>query len=44
MVDTVSTALINVVRPKQVQDLPLNGRDFTKMLQLSPGVAATARP
>ncbi len=38
--DTVSTSLNNVIQPKQVQDLPLNGRDFTKMLQLSPGVAA----
>ena len=38
--DTVSTALSNVIQPKQVQDLPLNGRDFTRMLQLSPGVAA----
>ena len=37
MLDTVSTALSNVVRPKQVQDLPLNGRDFTRMLQLAPG-------
>src|SRR6266849_5287168 len=34
LLDTVSTALSNVVRPKQVQDLPLNGRDFTRMLQL----------
>jgi hypothetical protein len=42
MLDTVSTALSNVVRPKQVQDLPLNGRDFTRMLQLSPGVAGTS--
>jgi hypothetical protein len=42
LLDTVSTSLSNVVRPKQVQDLPLNGRDFTKMLQLSPGVAATS--
>src|SRR5215472_10827488 len=40
--DTVSTALSNVIQPKQVQDLPLNGRDFTKMLQLSPGVSATS--
>jgi outer membrane receptor protein involved in Fe transport len=40
--DTVSTALSNVVRPKQVQDLPLNGRDFTRMLQLAPGVAGTS--
>jgi hypothetical protein len=38
--DTVSTALSNVIQPKQVQNLPLNGRDFTRMLQLSPGVAA----
>ena len=38
-VDTVSTALSAVIQPKQVQDLPLNGRDFTRMLQLAPGVA-----
>src|SRR3954454_12040411 len=41
LLDTVSTALSNVVRPKQVQDLPLNGRDFRGMLQLSPGVNST---
>jgi hypothetical protein len=40
--DIVSTALANVVRPKQVQDLPLNGRDFRGMLQLAPGVAGTS--
>jgi hypothetical protein len=40
--DTVSTALSNVIQPQQVQDLPLNGRDFTRMLQLSPGVAGTS--
>jgi outer membrane receptor protein involved in Fe transport len=38
-IDTVSTALSAIVQPKQVQDLPLNGRDFTRMLQLAPGVA-----
>src|SRR3954454_7321782 len=42
MLDTVSTALSNVVRPKQVQDLPLNGRDFRGMLQLAPGVAGNS--
>src|SRR2546426_12217048 len=40
--DIVSTTLINVIQPKQVQDLPLNGRDFTRMLQLAPGVAGTS--
>jgi len=40
--DVKSTALANVIQPKQVQDLPLNGRDFTKMLQLAPGVSATS--
>ena len=40
--DTVSTALSNVIQPKQVQDLPLNGRDFTRMLQLAPGVAGNS--
>jgi outer membrane receptor protein involved in Fe transport len=36
--DTKSTSLANVINPKQVQDLPLNGRNFTRMLQLAPGV------
>ena len=40
--DTVSTSLSDVIQPKQVQDLPLNGRDFTRMLQLAPGVAGTS--
>jgi carboxypeptidase family protein len=36
--DTSSTALTGIVAPKQVQDLPLNGRDFRQMVQLTPGV------
>jgi Carboxypeptidase regulatory-like domain len=40
--DTVSTALSNVISPKQVQDLPLNGRNFTRLLQLTPGAAGSA--
>jgi hypothetical protein len=36
--DIQSTSLANVVSQKQVQDLPLNGRDFRRMLQLAPGV------
>ena len=36
--DTTSTSLTGIVAPKQVQDLPLNGRDFRQMVQLSPGV------
>lgn len=36
--DTASTALTGIVAPKQVQDLPLNGRDFRQMVQLTPGV------
>ena len=39
--DTVSTALNNVISPKQVQDLPLNGRNFVRLLQLTPGAAGT---
>ncbi len=42
LIDTVSTALSNVIQPKQVQDLPLNGRNFTRMLQLAPGVNGTS--
>ncbi len=40
--DMQSTALANVIQPKQVQELPLNGRDFRGMLQLAPGVAGTS--
>jgi hypothetical protein len=40
--DTVSTALSNVISPKQVQDLPLNGRNFVRLLQLTPGAAGNA--
>lgn len=36
--DTASSALTGIVAPKQVQDLPLNGRDFRQMIQLTPGV------
>lgn len=42
LLDTVSTALSNVIQPKQVQDLPLNGRDFRGMMQLAPGVAGSS--
>lgn len=42
MLDTVSTALSNVIQPRQVQDLPVNGRDFRRMLDLSPGVAGNS--
>lgn len=36
--DTASSSLTGIVAPKQVQDLPLNGRDFRQMVQLTPGV------
>jgi hypothetical protein len=36
--DISSSALTGLVAPKQVQDLPLNGRDFRQMVQLTPGV------
>ena len=36
-VETTSTTLTNVLSTKTVQDLPLNGRDFSQMLALTPG-------
>src|SRR4029079_6299170 len=42
ILDAVATALSKVVRRRQVEDLPLNGRDFTRMLQLAPGVAGNS--
>ena len=36
-VETTSTTLTNVLSTRTVQDLPLNGRDFSQMLALTPG-------
>src|ERR1700687_23934 len=38
LIDTASTTLSQVVDRQLVQELPLNGRDFTKLVALSPGV------
>ncbi|MDX2154351.1 MAG: TonB-dependent receptor [Bryobacteraceae bacterium] len=40
--ETSSTALVGVVGPKLVEDLPMNGRDFRQMLKLSPGVSPSS--
>src|SRR5439155_18076361 len=36
-VETTSTTLTSVLSTRTVQDLPLNGRDFSQMLALAPG-------
>ena len=36
--ETDSTALNAVIPDKAVQDVPLNGRDFTQLIKLAPGV------
>ena len=38
LIDTSSTTLSQVVDRKLVQELPLNGRDFGKLVALTPGV------
>jgi hypothetical protein len=38
-VDTLSTAVASHVEQKQITDLPLNGRNFTDLVTLLPGVA-----
>jgi hypothetical protein len=40
-VDTTSAALATLVEPKQISDLPLNGRNYTQLIQLAPGVLQT---
>ena len=39
-VDTTSSSLVAVVDSKSVQEIPLNGRNFTQMTKLSAGVGA----
>jgi Carboxypeptidase regulatory-like domain len=36
-IDTASSTLTSVIPTKAIQDIPLNGRDFTQLLKLSPG-------
>ncbi len=40
--DVSSANLGTVIATQQVNDLPLNGRNFTQLLQLTPGVAAVS--
>lgn len=37
LLDTQNSSLGTVVSPKEILDLPLNGRQFTQLLQLAPG-------
>jgi Carboxypeptidase regulatory-like domain len=37
--DTTSSALVAVIDSKSVQEIPLNGRDFTKLVKFTPGAA-----
>ncbi len=38
--DTTSSALVTVIDSKSVQEMPMNGRNFTQMVKYAPGVAA----
>jgi hypothetical protein len=40
-VETTSSALVSVVDSKAVQDEPINGRDFTKMVRFTAGVVGS---
>ncbi len=41
-VETTTTQLGTVVQAQQIVDLPLNGRNWTQLQQLAPGVVATS--
>jgi hypothetical protein len=43
LVDTQSTALSDVIEPRAIRDLPLNGRDFAQLALLDLGVAPSRR-
>ncbi len=40
-VETSSSAVTSVISTKTMLDVPLNGRDFTQLLKLNPGVTAS---
>lgn len=42
VIETTSSTLASVVSPRQVQDMPMNGRDFRQMLKLNPGVSPSS--
>src|ERR1700727_2552064 len=39
--DTTSSALVAVIDSKSVQEMPMNGRNFTQMTKFAPGASAT---
>ncbi len=41
MVETTSNELGGVITSEAVQDMPVNGRDYTKLIYLNPGVAGS---
>jgi hypothetical protein len=43
-VDTTSSAIGNLIEPTQMQELPLNGRNYTQLLTLAPGVQTGLNP
>jgi hypothetical protein len=38
LVDVVNSSVNHLVEPNEIQDLPLNGRDYTQLTLLTPGV------
>jgi hypothetical protein len=43
LVETRNTALSEVMEPRAIRELPLNGRDFAQLALLEPGVAPSRR-
>jgi outer membrane receptor protein involved in Fe transport len=39
--DTTTSEVSSTIHPKEMMDLPINGRDFTRLALLTPGVNAT---
>lgn len=40
MVQTVQSSIVGLVETKQIEDLPLNGRDYLQLVSLNPGAYA----
>jgi hypothetical protein len=43
LLDTESSSSTSIIQPQQIEDMPINGRNYVDLLQLVPGVAVNSQ-